>query len=76
MKNAKKSFNSSFMSHTGFQQKTGLKRPFFDFFKNLSEVPKVSILKAYSVGWAASSAGAAAAALASSSACLAAAIRS
>ena len=59
-----------------FQQKTGINCPFFDFLKDLSEVPKVSILKAYSVGWAASSAGAAAAALASSSACLAAAIRS
>ena len=64
------------MSRKNSNKKRASTARFFDFLKDLSEVPKASILKAYSVGWAASSAGAAAAALASSSACLAAAIRS
>ena len=64
------------MVHAKFQQKRASSARFFDFFQDLPEVLKALILKAYSVGWAASSAGAAAAALASSSACLAAAIRS
>jgi len=59
-----------------FQKKRASTARFLIPFPDLSRVPKASILKAYSVGWAASSAGAAAAALASSSACLAAAIRS